>query len=145
MATKSIKAILLYSSKRNALKGATGAMMKFTIVSSGSRLRSVNSHLIRATLLNVSYGKRIKNLVDVGYFPKVDLVDFRVGLNDVACRTCHRIKLHVFSKCLTVVLLEELKRLRALQASTSWIHGDEYSRRSFPFLFNMLLITLKSW
>ncbi|GAX77802.1 hypothetical protein CEUSTIGMA_g5245.t1 [Chlamydomonas eustigma] len=35
-------------------------------------MKGVNSHPIRATLLNVSYGKRIKNLVDVGYFPKVE-------------------------------------------------------------------------
>ncbi|GAX74319.1 hypothetical protein CEUSTIGMA_g1768.t1 [Chlamydomonas eustigma] len=90
-------------------------------------MKGVNSHPIRASLLNVSYGKRIKNLVDVGYFPKVE---FPVGLNDVACR---RIKLHVLSKCLTV-LLEKLKRLSftGIDILDPW----GMQQKVFPFLFN---------
>jgi hypothetical protein len=69
-------------------------------------LAGVSAHPIRAALLNIAFGLRIKNLVDVGYFPKVDFPDGLVLSEDAR----RHVKLHMLRQCLEV-LLKEMKEL----------------------------------
>lgn len=55
-------------------------------------------HPLRATLLNIAYGKRVASYKDVGYFPHIH---YPSRLPKDACR---RLKLTVLSKCLDVLL-----------------------------------------
>lgn len=62
--------------------------------------QGLSAHPIRATLLNIAYGKRIKSLVDVGYLPEIQPPPGKI-IPEAAWR---RVKLHFMNKCLSLLL-----------------------------------------
>jgi hypothetical protein len=114
------------------LNPLTPQNQSLTVCTPATPLIGTSAYPIRATLLNISYGKRVLNIQEVGTIPDISELCMKLGFGP---KDAHRrvLKLAILAKCLSV-LLHPMKQLSI--SGTRLTDPDGIVRHVFPRLFS---------